>query len=177
MNGSVTESTEAAGLRRDDGAPDHFLRTATLEFGLAMFMSPQQSANWNAFHPERRGTDTRPIHRQADERGAQLSASINEVGLRDIDRLKQREFEGGCWFGDSFTFAREVRTERIFTQQLQDLLVEQGRGDIEVLNAGVPAYGTAQQLLLMRELSTKHRLKPELVLLVFSRTISWTISA
>ena len=94
--------------------------------------------------------------------------SINEVGLRahrpiEATRVRTRLLV----LGDSFTFAREVRTERIFTQQLQDLLVEQGRGDIEVLNAGVPAYGTAQQLLLMRELATKHRLKPELVLLVF----------
>ena len=27
------------------------LCTVTLEFGLAMFMSPEQSANWNAFPP------------------------------------------------------------------------------------------------------------------------------
>ena len=145
------------------------LCTVTLEFGLAMFMSPEQSANWNAFHPERGWALIPGQYTVKPMNGVRsFPLSINEVGLRahrpiEATRVRRRLLV----LGDSFTFAREVRTERIFTQQLQDLLVEQGRGDIEVLNAGVPAYGTAQQLLLMRELSTKHRLKPELVLLVF----------
>ena len=40
-------------------------------------------------------------------------------------------------------------------------------GGIEVMNAGVPGYGTAQELLLVRELYERRRIKPDVFLLMF----------
>ena len=65
------------------------------------------------------------------------------------------------------TFARAVRTEKIFTRQLEERMEERFKVDVDVLNAGVPGYGTAQELLFMRELLQRHRVHPDLVVLVF----------
>jgi len=69
--------------------------------------------------------------------------------------------------GDSFTFARQIGTEKIFTRQLEERMEARFKIDLDVLNAGVPAYGTAQQLLFIRELLQHHRVRPDLVMLVF----------
>ena len=47
------------------------------------------------------------------------------------------------------------------------LSVNSPTGRPAVLNAGVPGYGTAQELLFMRELLQRHRVRPDLVVLVF----------
>src|SRR6186713_1743357 len=97
------------------------LCAATLEFGLAMFMSPEQSANWTAFDAERGWALIPGQYTVKPMNGVRsFPLSINELGLRahrpiEATRIRRRLLV----LGDSFTFAREVRTEGIFTQQLQ----------------------------------------------------------
>src|SRR5205823_13008159 len=69
--------------------------------------------------------------------------------------------------GASFTFAVETRTEKMFTRRLQDLLGSRIPGGVDVVNAGVAGYGTAQELLLLRELREEHHIVPKLYVLVF----------
>ena len=56
--------------------------------------------------------------------------------------------------GDSFTFGQAVSNESLFTTQLEHRLNASHPGQkYQVINAGVPGYGTAQELLLMRRLA------------------------
>jgi hypothetical protein len=96
---------------------------------------------------------------------------VDERGLRAHTVAANAKRSAGLLvLGDSFTFAREARTERIFTQQLQ-LLLDQREAGIEVLNAGVPGYGTAQELLLMRELRERGIAPATYLLMVFTNDI------
>jgi lysophospholipase L1-like esterase len=67
--------------------------------------------------------------------------------------------------GDSFVASLQVPREESFAGRIEDVLARDaapGRR-IEVVNAGVNGYGTAQQLLLLRDVVG--RLEPDLVLL------------
>jgi hypothetical protein len=55
--------------------------------------------------------------------------------------------------GDSFTFAVTVLNEKSFPVLLENIL--RVSGHYEVINTGVPGYGTAQEMLLMKELTGK----------------------
>ena len=57
--------------------------------------------------------------------------------------------------GDSFTFGASVDDDALFSTQLERRLNRSApRGlSYEVINAGVPAYGTAQELILMKRLA------------------------
>ncbi len=58
--------------------------------------------------------------------------------------------------GDSFAYGQAVAEEDIFVRRLERILNERSGGRAyEVVNAGVPGYGSAQELLFMRELSER----------------------
>lgn len=67
--------------------------------------------------------------------------------------------------GDSFTFAISSPSEEMFTVMLENSLNEQGR--YEVINAGVPGYGTAQEMLFMKEMAAKKLVADVYVLMFF----------
>jgi len=67
--------------------------------------------------------------------------------------------------GDSYAAALEVPLDRTFWSLLPKRLAGCG-GTVEVLNFGVPAYGTAQEYLLLRDRALRYR--PDLVLLVMT---------
>jgi lysophospholipase L1-like esterase len=69
--------------------------------------------------------------------------------------------------GDSFVLSRDIEYSESFPQRLEHLLNHRSGGRVEVMNAGVPGYGTAQELLLVRELYDRQRAKPNLFLLMF----------
>ena len=139
-----------------------------LEFGLSRYYSDEQSGQWSGFHPTLGwvlvpGTYwTKPV-----EMFRKFPIRVDDRGLRahtvptDVKRPA-----GLLVLGDSFTFARETPTEKIFTQQLQ-LLMDQRAAGVEVLTAGVPGYGTAQELLLMRQLRDERGIAPATYLLMF----------
>lgn len=86
--------------------------------------------------------------------------ATNALGLRSLPRETELEPLPGVVrilaVGDSFTHCDQVKYEDSWTH-----LLEQGLGSgCEVLNGGVPGYGTDQALLRWRELAP--RLKPHL---------------
>jgi lysophospholipase L1-like esterase len=138
-----------------------------LELGLGTYYSSEESANLMRFDAERgwalRPGDYRlkPIHRFTA-----FDLHVNELGLRSVKPSEDQQHRTQLVvLGDSFTFARESNTAEMFTQRLQDAL-DVRRADVEVINAGVPAYGTAQQMLLLDELIAEG-IDPKFVLLVF----------
>src|SRR5215510_9226025 len=141
---------------------------AVLEFSLGTYYSDEQSGKWSAFHATRGWTLvpgtywTKPV-----EMFRKFPIRIDERGLRAHTVSSNVKRPASLLvLGDSFTFARETPTEKIFTQQLQ-LLMDQRAAGVEVLNAGVPGYGTAQELLLMRELRDERGIAPATYLLMF----------
>ncbi|MBI3010598.1 MAG: hypothetical protein HYY57_06430 [Candidatus Omnitrophica bacterium] len=94
---------------------------------------------------------------------------INEAGLRG-PALRSRD--GGALrilgLGDSFTFGIGVDDEQTYLRQLEHLLNErsiQSQKHIEVLNAGVPGFGTVHEWRYLEQIGLRHN--PDLVLLAF----------
>ena len=140
-----------------------------LEIVLTAFFSGGETPAWGEFHPVL-GWTLKPgeYHLKALQRLSRFSIHINEYGLRShqyplIPKNRRRLLI----LGDSFVFAKETRTERIFSYLLQDRFEKEGQRSFEVMNAGIPAYGTAQELLLMRELREKYGITADINLLVF----------
>jgi hypothetical protein len=81
--------------------------------------------------------------------------SIYEYGLRNrpVSARAASDTKRIVVLGDSFTFAAAVPNENAFPAILENIL--SGSGHYEVINAGVPGYGTAQEMLLMKELTGK----------------------
>ncbi len=69
-------------------------------------------------------------------------------------------------FGDSFTYAKKLAAEKNFVSLLQKHLNERAVGTLEVLNAGVPGYGNAQELLLERRLTREYGVQADVFLLM-----------
>lgn len=98
---------------------------------------------------------------------------INRFGLRgeDIVEDNQKSKLRIIILGDSFTFAVAVPEEQIFTTQLESFLKQRLSSQYEVINAGVPGYGNAQELLLMRKLIEEHIIADVYLLMFFSNDI------
>lgn len=81
--------------------------------------------------------------------------SINEYGLRNrpVSANAASDTKRIVILGDSFTFAVTVPNEKSFPVLLENIL--RVSGHYEVINTGVPGYGTAQEMLLMKELTGK----------------------
>jgi lysophospholipase L1-like esterase len=89
-------------------------------------------------------------------------AHHNSLGLRGAE-LPARKPAGRMRvlvLGDSMTYGLGVEDDETFSARLEHLDPR-----LEVLNAGVPGYSTAEELLLLQELGP--RLQPDLVLLMF----------
>lgn len=96
---------------------------------------------------------------------------INSEGLRDREHAEAKPpntFRIAV-LGDSYPEALQVALENAFWMVMQEKLQRCGAFDgkqIEVLNFGVSGYGTAQQLLTLREHAWKY--SPDLVLLTIT---------
>jgi len=83
-------------------------------------------------------------------------SEINSHGFRDRERTvnKPRGVYRVAVLGDSGTEARQVDMDKTYTALTEKELNRRrccGEGEVEVLNFGVPGYGTCQELLLLRE--------------------------
>jgi hypothetical protein len=88
-----------------------------------------------------------------------VSVKNNSIGLRDIEHGR-----GGSprilFIGDSFTWGFDVETKDRFTE-----LLRQRMPQADIVNAGVPGYGTDQEYLLLEKLWDT--IKPDVVVLMY----------
>jgi lysophospholipase L1-like esterase len=92
---------------------------------------------------------------------------INSRGLREreIDYEKPANVRRVVVLGDSFVEGSEVQAEATLTRRLEALL-STGQGQtVQVVNAGVMAYGTGQEYLLLKHEALRYH--PDLVVVVF----------
>jgi lysophospholipase L1-like esterase len=92
--------------------------------------------------------------------------SISPLGLRD--RRTDYEKAPGTFrvllLGDSFLEGIQVQQADGVAERLEALLNEAGLGRVEVINAGVTAYGTGQEVLFYEQ--DVRRYRPDLVVLL-----------
>ncbi len=120
------------------------------EFDLSRFMTPiPQAEGWFQ-----------------DEGKAYIK--INKDGFRDVDHQKQKPKDTIriAVLGDSFAAAMQVPLEETFWHLMEKEMAPcVNPKKIEVLNFGVSGYGTAQELLTLREKVWDY--SPDIVLLAF----------
>lgn len=94
-----------------------------------------------------------------------IPLSFNSWGMRDREYAPRRAGSRRIYvLGDSFMFGYGVPVEASFPKVLERLLREQlGTDDVEVVNGGVPRYGTLQELAFFER--TASEVQPDLVLL------------
>src|SRR5439155_18346909 len=92
---------------------------------------------------------------------------INSHGLREreIGYDKPAGFRRVVVLGDSFVEGAEVPAEATFTRRLEPLLTDGADQPVQVVNAGVLDFGTAQEYLLLKNEALRY--SPDLVVLVF----------
>jgi GDSL-like Lipase/Acylhydrolase family len=88
-----------------------------------------------------------------------VSVQNNSIGLRDIEHDR-----GGSarilFIGDSFTWGFDVETKDRFTELLRSRMPQ-----ADIVNAGVPGYGTDQEYLLLEKIWDA--VKPDVVVLMY----------
>ena len=92
---------------------------------------------------------------------------IDQLGLRD--RRQSYDKPAGTFrvlfLGDSFVEAVQVQQEQGVAEQLERALNQDAAQPVEVINAGVAAYGTGQEYLLLDQIGEQFH--PDVVLLLF----------
>jgi lysophospholipase L1-like esterase len=115
------------------------------------------------------GWSPRPLAKSSASPNSPAPIEINGAGFRDRDHAvaKSDEVFRIVVLGDSFVEGREVGFDDLFWQITQrELETCQPRGKRpEILGFGINGYGTAQELLVLREHALKYQ--PDLVLLAF----------
>jgi hypothetical protein len=98
---------------------------------------------------------------------AVMAVRINEQGFRNrpIAVSKPADVYRILVLGDSYVFGWGLQQTQTFSALLEARLNQTGSRNYEVINAGVPRYGTAQEWLLYKRW-VKH-LDPDLVILSF----------
>jgi lysophospholipase L1-like esterase len=131
---------------------------AILEFGFARFFYTNEAElRQDEFDPEL-GWRLNPGEYtiKAPQAFMTHTVSINQMGLREAHtplRNSSSPVRRVVVLGDSFTFGQGVDDTTLFTTQLERRLNErQTEIRYEVVNAGVPGYGTGQELILTRRL-------------------------
>lgn len=104
--------------------------------------------------------------------------NINKLGLRnrEISNLSEKKTKHVIVLGDSFTFGIAVSNEDLFTTHLENILnknvTKKTTHRFEVINAGVPAYSTGQELLMIRYLAKNGIVGDIYLLMMFTNDIS-----
>jgi lysophospholipase L1-like esterase len=145
------------------------LSFAGLEIVLDRYYSEGQSFNWTAFHPERGWALVPGDYFYKPPRDMRkIPIHINPFGFRTRGGdEQQRKGRTVMVLGDSFVFGRETPFEDSFPARMEVQLNQRVPEGVQVLNAGVPGYGTSQELLYIKELAEKHQVKSDIYLLMF----------
>lgn len=115
-----------------------------------------------------RGYALRPGMQGWYRKEGEAYVSINSDGLRDREHAKEKNADTlrVAVVGDSYAEAFQVAQEKAFwsvmERRLQDCAALRGRR-VEVINFGVSGYGTAQELITLREKVWEY--SPDVVLL------------
>jgi lysophospholipase L1-like esterase len=93
--------------------------------------------------------------------------TINPQGLRDLRQSFEKP--DGTFrvllLGDSFVEAVQVQQAQGVAEQLERALNQGASRPVEVINGGVAAYGTGQEMLLLDQVGAKYQ--PDLIVLLF----------
>lgn len=102
-----------------------------------------------------------------DRAALHFTADTNDRGLRGADPVPEKTADEYriLVLGDSFTWGIGVESQDTFPVVLQGLLRESTRRHITVINAGMPNYGTVQELGFYR--GHADELDPDLVVLAY----------
>jgi len=92
---------------------------------------------------------------------------INDQGLRDKDYNYDNPEDTIriAVLGDSFTFGYGVEMEESYPKIFEETVNQKIMGEIEVINFGVPGYGTDDSLLMLSEKAVRYN--PDIILLAF----------
>lgn len=121
---------------------------------------------WSAFDPQR-GWVLKPGQYSYVDLFAfrKFHVSINSLGIRhrEISLKVPNGVVRISVLGDSFVFSAPLNAEERFTERLERL-----DGNLEVVNIGVPGYGTGQEILLLEEMIAKgYEVGAKIVLVFF----------
>lgn len=94
-----------------------------------------------------------------------MQVKTNSLGLREDREFGDKQALRILVLGDSFVFGLGVQRSETFQALLEQSLSKRLGRAVEVINAGVPGYGTCHERLVLEELLPK--LQPDLVLLCF----------
>lgn len=110
--------------------------------------------------------EIKPYALKQKTRGFRVALKFNSKGLRDYEYPyeKGRGVYRILCLGDSFTEAIQVPLEKTFVKILEKRLNSKEKR-IEVINAGVEAYGTTNEYLFLMNEGLKYQ--PDMVLLCF----------
>jgi lysophospholipase L1-like esterase len=131
------------------------------EFAVRIYAKAAQRERGNTYDPDLGWRLTPGIRKVSRHWGLSRPAAINSKGWRDVERAYERRpgVRRVVAVGDSLTFGARVDDGERFSEVL-----ERRFDRLEVVNLGVPAYGTDQELLVL-ELDG-FRYAPDIVLLV-----------
>lgn len=106
-------------------------------------------------------------------RFAPISLEINSYGLRGgaFPVKPEKDERRIMILGDSFVFSRHFLLQDTFPGRLEKILNLDTAKPVRVINAGVPGYGTGQELLFMRKLAENGIIPETYVLVVFPNDI------
>jgi hypothetical protein len=105
---------------------------------------------------------TKTFVRNPRDGGARIPVRINSLGFRGAEFAREKAGKRVVVYGDSFIEAEFTPLEATFPVVLEKFLRDATRQPVEVVNAGVVAYGTDQiSLKIDDEIDT---LKPDLVI-------------
>ncbi len=96
-----------------------------------------------------------------------INIRTNSKGIRADRDIRYEKTDGVkriVLLGDSFAMGCGVNLEDTFSSQMRKFLEESGV-NAEIVNLGVPAYGNAEELILLKEEGLKYQ--PDLVLLAW----------
>jgi hypothetical protein len=164
-NGALVVASVVVGGLVLFGAGELYFRLKFWSLGL-----DQRRGEYFEFH-EARGWQMEPgeylEYEPRTNRAVRLST--NDAGLRgpSIKSRPQGDRERISIIGDSFVFSSALPEETLFTRLVQDRLGQ----PYEVLNVGVPGYGTGQQYLMVEELLSKGYELGKLVLVFFTNDL------
>src|SRR5262245_61019020 len=145
-----------------------FLGLAICEIGLRLLGYKYSGSTWT-FDPLV-GVSLRPGASAWEVDEGVAWTKINSHGYRDRDRAvrKPQGVYRVAALGDSYTEARQVDMDKTFTSLAEEELNRRrccGQRQAEVLNFGIGGFGTAQELLLLRERVWKF--DPDVIVLQF----------
>ena len=141
------------------------LTFAVLEIGFRLFWdgyyfrAPRENIQ---FHPKLGWANKPSIRLEYGKAEYRVIVEHNSMGLRspEVPERKPPDKVRTLVLGDSMTYGLGVENDETYSARL-----EQFHPDLEVINGGVPAYSTGEELLFLQELGFD--LSPDIVLIGF----------